>query len=112
MKKSTFMLILVVVAFAFPSAGRPQSLNGTVSGTVTDQTGAVIPNAQVLLTSVGTGAQAKFTTDPGGLYSFPNLLPGIYDIAVSAQGFREYVHEFEVGGSPADGADRSQKPQS
>jgi hypothetical protein len=91
MKKSTFILILSVVAFAFPSAGRPQSMNGTVSGTVTDQTGAVIPNAPVVLTSVGTGAQAKFTTNRDGIYSFPNVLPGIYDIAVSALGFREYV---------------------
>lgn len=67
-----------------------QVLYGSVVGTVTDQSDAVVPNATVTLTSKGTGITRNGSTDDGGRYSFVNVLPGQYDIKVSAKGFRTF----------------------
>lgn len=68
-----------------------QSFTATVSGTVLDPSGAAVPNAQVTLSYVSTGATAKSVSGPDGLYSFPNLRPGIYELKASAAGFRDFV---------------------
>ncbi len=57
-----------------------QSTNATLSGTVTDPTGAAVPNVQLTLTSVATGTVNKTASGPDGLYSFPNLQTGIYEL--------------------------------
>jgi hypothetical protein len=75
-----------------------QSFTSTVSGTVTDPSGAVVPNAEITLTLVATETSAKVTTGSTGLYSFPNLRPGIYELKASAPGFRDSVQRgIEVG---------------
>jgi hypothetical protein len=51
----------------------------------------VVPEAQLTLTAVATGALAKFTTGTDGLYAFRNLSAGAYELKVSAGGFRDYV---------------------
>lgn len=90
-----FYLLLAMVLPAFCWA---QSFTSTVSGTVTDPSGAVVPNAQITLTLVATGTSATVTTGSTGLYSFPNLRPGIYELKVSAPGFRDRVQRgIEVG---------------
>jgi hypothetical protein len=68
-----------------------QSYNATVSGMVTDPSGAAVPGAQLTLTSVTKGSVAKATSGPDGLYTFPNLLPGTYELRASAKGFGDYV---------------------
>ncbi|HXK04445.1 MAG TPA: carboxypeptidase-like regulatory domain-containing protein, partial [Verrucomicrobiae bacterium] len=74
-----------------------QVLYGSVVGTVTDQSDAVVPNATVTLTSKDTGLGKEAQTDTGGRYSLVNVLPGRYDIKVSAKGFRAFsVTDFEV----------------
>ena len=65
-----------------------QSLNSSISGTVTDASGAVVPGAELTLTSVARQISAKSTSGSDGLYSFPNLVPGSYDLKVSAKGFK------------------------
>src|SRR5258708_22449804 len=52
-----------------------QVVTGTLTGTVTDATGATIPNAKVTITQVSTGAQRSATTSTDGLYNFPYLAP-------------------------------------
>ncbi len=74
-----------------PTVSRAQSLNASISGTVTDPAGAAVPDAQLALTSVATGAVAKATSGPDGLYSFPNLLPGAYELKATAPGFRDFI---------------------
>src|SRR5580698_1942767 len=64
--------------------------NGSVSGTVTDTTGAVIPDAEVTATQAGTGLQLKTSTSGAGTYVFPTLAPSVYDLAVSHTGFQTY----------------------
>lgn len=68
-----------------------QSINAALSGTVTDPSGAVVPNAEVTLTSVATGATTTFKTGPDGLYSFPNLPRGAYELKTTAPGFQAFV---------------------
>jgi len=55
---------------------------------VTDQTEAVVPGAQVTITSTGTGLTRETTTDEGGRYSFVNVLAGTYEAKITASGFR------------------------
>ena len=59
----------------------------SVRGTITDASGALIPNAQVKLTNIATNAGIDGTSDNSGLYQFPQLAPGTYTITVTASGF-------------------------
>ncbi|HEV2323585.1 MAG TPA: carboxypeptidase-like regulatory domain-containing protein [Terracidiphilus sp.] len=62
-----------------------------LSGTVQDQSGGLIPNAQVTLTNEATKAVRAVQTNAAGLYAFPSLVPGTYDIKASAKGFKAKV---------------------
>jgi carboxypeptidase family protein len=77
-------VLLPVLAWA-------QSFNGSIGGTVTDPSGAVVPSAELTLTSVATAAVRRLTTGPDGLYLFGNLQQGAYDLQVAAKGFRDYI---------------------
>ncbi len=68
-----------------------QVLYGSVVGTLTDQTGAVVPKATVTVTNTSTGLSRQATTDTAGYYSIPNLLEGTYDLAITASGFKNYT---------------------
>lgn len=86
------VLCLFVLLFALLSPrGWAQNYNASISGTITDPTGAAIPGAKVSLTSVASGAVAQATSGPDGFYSLPNLTPGAYNLKVSAPGFSDYV---------------------
>ncbi len=61
---------------------------GALQGTVTDPTGAVVPNTTVTLTSTATGQERTATTSVDGTYRFPLLPPGTYDIKFAAAGFK------------------------
>ncbi|MGB2593265.1 MAG: TonB-dependent receptor [Candidatus Acidiferrum sp.] len=61
---------------------------GVIEGTVTDPSGAVIPNARVTATRVGTGVSQSSVTGTSGIYTLPNLVVGTYSVAVVAQGFK------------------------
>jgi Carboxypeptidase regulatory-like domain len=60
---------------------------GSISGTVTDQTGAVVPDATLELVNTGQHSTYRVKSDKQGLYSFPNLGVGHYDLTITAQGF-------------------------
>ena len=80
----------LVVAFActlLSSAGRAQ-VTATLTGTVQDASGGVIPGAQVTLTNEATQDSRVEQTNGAGLYAFPSLVPGNYDIKASAKGFK------------------------
>ena len=78
---------LGIVALAFSSWAYAQTTSGLITGTITDSTGAVMPGAQVQLTSQATGVQRNAVTDGSGYYSVPELQPGVYDVSVSKDGF-------------------------
>jgi len=70
------------------AAASAQVLYGSLVGAVTDPTNAAIPKATVTVTNTATGLTRQVVTDETGYYSIPNLLPGSYDVAVSAGGFK------------------------
>ena len=70
---------------------RAQVTGATLSGTVRDQSGGVIPKAGISIKNVATGVTRGVTTDPAGFYAAPNLLPGSYDVATAAPGFSSEV---------------------
>src|ERR1700758_1724168 len=72
---------------------RGQSTFGSISGTVSDASGAAVPDAQVTLTNTATSAKETFTTGHDGLYSFVNLTPGEYRIDVEKPGFKHLTRE-------------------
>ena len=73
--------VLALVSFAlaiaifFASQVRAQVAGATLSGTINDPSGAVVPNAQVSARNTATGVTRVATTDSAGFYSIPNLLP-------------------------------------
>jgi hypothetical protein len=68
-----------------------QVTGATLTGTVNDASGAVIPNAQLSIHNVATGEVRAVTTDTAGFYTVPNLLPDRYEITVTAPGFSTEV---------------------
>jgi hypothetical protein len=73
-------------------SGRAQ-IAGTITGTVTDQSGAVVPAADVVITNSGTGVVARtLKTDSSGTYVAEALLMGTYQVAIEAHGFQRSVH--------------------
>src|ERR1700678_3662084 len=86
-------LCLCLVAMLTGSPVSAQSTFGSLSGTVTDSSGSAIPDAQVVLTSLATGASQTLTTGGDGLYTFVNLNPGDYRLEVQKDGFKHYRRE-------------------
>jgi hypothetical protein len=87
-RSSYFRCILAVLALVVLSATAwAQFEKGSISGTVTDSTGAVINQAQVTLTSAQTGAVRTATTDDRGAYTITALAPGAYDLQIAQKGF-------------------------
>src|SRR5581483_10111626 len=64
-----------------------QTETGQIVGTVTDPSGAVVPNAKVNVKSVETGFSRQATTTEAGVYVVPNLRPGLYQVTIDAAGF-------------------------
>src|SRR5215472_16667461 len=73
-----------------------QAISGNLVGTVTDPTGAVVTNAEVTATNVGTNANVVAHTGSTGEYRFDNLPVGAYSITVKAQGFRTSIEQADV----------------
>src|SRR3984893_13443080 len=73
-----------------------QEFRGTVTGRVTDSTGAIIPGASVTVTNVATGVAATATTNETGTYTVPYLMPGNYSVTFELIGFRKVARSVEV----------------
>ena len=82
---SYFLLLGALVLLPMQSFG--QAVFGSIFGTVTDPTGAVIPNAKVTVTDVRKGTSESYTTNESGNYSATHLIPDIYKIKIEASGF-------------------------
>ncbi len=80
-----FALTLMAVGGA--GTANAQVLYGTITGNVTDQSGAALSGAQVTAAEVQTGVTSNQTTDAAGIYRFQALLPGTYNVTITANGF-------------------------
>ena len=76
---------LGLLLLSLPAWG--QTNLGRILGAVTDQSGAVVPNASVTITDVQRGTSRNLTTDSAGEYSAPGLIPGTYTVRAEAMGF-------------------------
>src|ERR1051326_1889160 len=95
--KSTLRLSLFAAAFLLAVATMVgQAPTGTISGVVMDESGAVIPNAEVVITNKATGAARTIQTGTDGTYTAPSLLAGQYEVRVNVSGFRTTVRDAEV----------------
>jgi hypothetical protein len=86
-------LLLITLAALIPVALRAQIEMGGVTGTVKDQTGAVVPSAQCTLTNTGTNVALTAASTSAGAYTFSAVPAGTYSLKVVAKGFKEYVLE-------------------
>ena len=87
---NSFGRTVIVVLFSgilFAASVLAQVAGGSLSGTVTDPSGASVPEASVLIKNVATGVEHTLTANMDGFYSTPNLLPGEYQVTISAKGF-------------------------
>src|SRR6266567_6914641 len=66
---------------------RAQVTGATLSGTITDATGGVIAGADISVRNTATGIVKNTTADSAGFYTVPNLVPGPYEVKVTAKGF-------------------------
>src|SRR5258708_16240846 len=79
---------LLTLMFALAAAAQIQ--NGQFQGTVTDPSGAAVPNAKITITNASTGLSVTATTNATGLYSVKELPVGVYKVSVEAAGFKTY----------------------
>src|SRR5882672_7570770 len=88
-KTAACFLAFVVLVFSLllSANAHAQVAGATLSGTVTDPSGGVLPQAAISIKNIATGITRASTTSTAGFYSVPNLLPGAYEIRASAQGF-------------------------
>lgn len=84
---------LLLISFLFAIPALSQNFRGQVRGLVIDQSGAVLPGAQVALVNVNTGIVTNKTSDDAGLYVFDFVDPGTYRLTIQAPGFEKYVQE-------------------
>ena len=86
----SFLLVAAILAPIFCMPGYSQVSDGTIRGTVSDLTGAVLPNATVVLTNTGTAEQYTQPTNKDGYYTFADLDPAVYTVKVSAPAFESW----------------------
>ena len=66
------------------------AITGSISGVVTDPSGAVVPGVTVVATAVSTNVESRAVTDAKGFYNFPTLNVDTYNLTTSQSGFRDY----------------------
>ncbi len=98
-------ILPLFLAAVFSSALLAQTITGTISGDVTDSTGAVVPNASITVQNAGTGFSRSATTTASGGYRIPDLPIGTYKVSATAQGFKTVVRTAEVATGAVTHAD-------
>jgi hypothetical protein len=90
MTKATKFVLLISILALSVGIVRPlhaQVSGATLSGTITDPQGSAVPAAKVIAKNIATGLATETTSNTAGAYTIPNLIPGDYQVAVSASGF-------------------------
>src|SRR6266567_1635751 len=86
------VFVISCLALFAPRVSQAQASAG-ITGTVTDPSGAVVPNAKVTVTNEETSVSANTVTSSAGTYAFRGLNPGKYRVTVESQGFKQTVHQ-------------------
>jgi len=80
-----FCVLVIVLAVRRPAFGQTA---GEITGLVTDSTGGAVVGAAVTVTNPQTNFTRRENTNAAGLYNFPSLLPGVYNVKVEMSGFQ------------------------
>jgi carboxypeptidase family protein/TonB-dependent receptor-like protein len=92
--RTPLLTLLMLVLVLCPLAGRAQELAATLSGNVTDSSGAVVPNATITITLNGVNGTARVEqSDTSGNYTVTNLPAGTYSVAAVSTGFEKYENK-------------------
>src|SRR5262245_12847583 len=87
-----------IVCLLFTTAGFAQeSINATLSGTVSDASGALIPGVQISAKNTATGVESTTITNETGTYRFPSLQPGSYEVTGALTGFSTQTFRLALG---------------
>jgi hypothetical protein len=89
--KTRFAVLAAVVVFLAGQCVWSQVNRATITGLVTDQSGAIIPGAQVTAINAGTNVTSSTVSNGAGNYVIPNLFPGTYTLQVKLNGFETFV---------------------
>src|ERR1035437_6380031 len=84
-------LLVLLFMFLLTKPGNAQVLYGSIVGTVTDSTGAVIPGASVTVTQMQTSDTRSVTSNDGGVYTVSTVPAGTYSVSVSKEGFATFT---------------------
>lgn len=93
MKMTKRVLVCLLASFLFAGLISAQETRGTIVGRITDPTGAVVPGATVVVTNTAMGTTTSSTANDVGMYQASFLIPGVYQIAVEASGFKKFVRD-------------------
>src|SRR6202158_1375478 len=93
LRSGAIMVALLVASGALAGVAHAQAVGATLSGLITDGSGGPVPGATVSIKSLGTSVVREVSTNGDGFYSAPNLLPGRYEVRVTAQGFQTLVQK-------------------
>src|SRR5262245_22885164 len=85
------LTIIVTILLVLTSSMIAQTFYGSITGNVTDSSGAVVPNAKVSLSNLGTSERKIAETDSDGNFQFVNLVPGRYRVEIEKGGFKRYT---------------------
>ncbi len=96
LRSGVIVLALMLASGALAGVARAQAVGAALSGLITDERGGTVPGATVSIKNVGTGVVREVSSNGDGFYSAPNLLPGTYEVRVTAQGFQTLVQK-EIG---------------
>ena len=91
MRRKSILLLSVILGVVLAVNVSAQTFTSTLTGVVTDQTGAVIPGAELTLTNTATGETRTLKANSEGRFTFTQLHPSSYTLRVAHAGFREYL---------------------
>src|ERR1700690_1307185 len=87
----TSLVAFTLVLFGLASTASAQSVYGSLVGSVSDDSGAAVPLANVTATQAETNFSRSTQTDASGRYNVPDLLPGTYQLTVALAGFQTFT---------------------
>src|SRR5271170_3017137 len=95
-------MIIAIAFFLLTAVATWAAITGSISGVVTDPSGAVVPGVTVVVTSAATNVQHTTVTDSKGFFSVPALDVDNYDVSASQPGFRDFLeHGVKVDANSA-----------
>lgn len=86
-------LVTTVLMLGFSPRSNAQATSGSISGFVTDHTGAAVPHAQVSVRNEATGVETDTVTDASGFYNVTHIIAGNYTVTVTAPGFKTFTKQ-------------------